>query len=122
VLYDLVAGSLGTTTNNVRLARSLADGDRILAYILKPDVVDVAGSSAAHTFLLVCTNHNIPEQWRLRLVKRSFMGGSMRLLEGSARRDEENGVGAATLTGRAGTTASVETDVTTCKIESVSRT
>jgi hypothetical protein len=60
VLHHLVAGTLGTTTNDVRLPRSLLDGDSILTNVLKPDVVEVARAKAVDTLSLVSANDDVP--------------------------------------------------------------
>jgi hypothetical protein len=62
VLDDLIAGTFGTTTDNVRGTRGLFDGNSILAHVLKPDIVDVARPLAVDTLCLVSTDNNVPEK------------------------------------------------------------
>ena len=59
MLNNLIIGVLGTTANDVRSAGALLDGDRILAYILKPDISDGAGTLAMDALVLVCTDHDV---------------------------------------------------------------
>jgi len=73
VLDDFVFGVLGAAADDVGLAGGLLDGDSVLAYILEPDVVEIAGAKAVDTLSLVSADDDI--------------------LNSRATLDEENGVG-----------------------------
>jgi hypothetical protein len=62
VLNDLIAGSFGSSTNDVGLPGGLLDSDGILTNILEPDVVEVAGAKAVDTFSLIGTDDYVPKR------------------------------------------------------------
>lgn len=59
MLHDLVASTLGSAANNIRLPRGLLDGDRILAHVFEPDVIEVARTEAVDTLRLISANNDI---------------------------------------------------------------
>ena len=60
MLHNLVAGRLGTSTDDVGLTRGLLDCDSILADVLEPDVVEIARTKTMYAFGLVGANHDVP--------------------------------------------------------------
>ena len=60
VLDDLVGGLVSTAANDVGNSAAL-DGDGILADVLEPDKLEVAGAQAVDTLLLVGTDDNVAE-------------------------------------------------------------
>lgn len=64
VLNDLVRGLIGTSANDVGGSVAL-DRDGVLADILEPDELEVAGSETVDTFLLVLADDNVTKSGAL---------------------------------------------------------
>jgi hypothetical protein len=62
VLDDPVAGSFGSSIDDVGLPGGLLDSDGILTNILEPDVVEVAGAKAVDTSNLVGADDHVPDR------------------------------------------------------------
>lgn len=58
VLDDLVGGGEGAAADDVGLAIAL-DGDGVLAHVLEPDVLEVAGAEAVDALGLVCADDDV---------------------------------------------------------------
>lgn len=63
VLDDFVAGVVGTTADDPRFLAGLVvlDGDGILAYVLEPNKLEVAGAVTVHALSLVLANDNVSQ-------------------------------------------------------------
>ena len=62
MLNDFVVGVLGASAGDGGRTGALPDGDCVLAYVLEPDVVDVARALAVDALGLIGSDDDVPEK------------------------------------------------------------
>jgi hypothetical protein len=121
VLNNLVAGSLGSSTDDVGLPGGLFDSDCILTDILKPDVVEIAGAEAVDTFSLVGADDYVSKRQTMSFTQ-TVCNCIWYSLDCTPGLNQEDCIRVSALSlpkTRAGTT--VEPDISTCSRAEVRR-